>query len=391
MELFDWDHSRVVADLSWSFDDAGIVQVWKPFQLIFAEGADVSSTLEYYANTDNFTDCNHTIYKKYELQEGVTSCIEGIRCIEKCTKCNYTNEWTIYNTHIMNLRDIPLSQFGSDCGGFITLYERLCGESIGSTAELVCDIEGWSWDDIRNYDSFIGETEGDFAYHEESFSCAVTEPECNLHFDVKYEARKVDSCAWRVEIYLCYDEDGDGTYEQEYAIEKHTYYEHGTLVEDSTSYETAEDGTKLKIVTSICERCHNFAEVNTYADYLGDESYLYQIRLESGLLDSEGRDGMEWIYEFGEDSCSVTPCYFGMHAGEYNWYEEGETEPGCHNIDGNITGSTCTDYAHGICAKCGNDNALYGDEYRPFEHDFSHFNEETGMWECWHCGEVWEE
>ena len=834
MELFDWGHSRVVADLSWSFDDAGIVQVWKPFQLIFAEGADVSSTLEYYANTDNFTDCNHTIYKKYELQEGVTSCIEGIRCIEKCTKCNYTNEWTIYNTHIMNLRDIPLSQFGSDCGGFITLYECICGESIGSTAELVCDIEGWSWDDIRNYDSFIGETEGDFAYHEESFSCAVTEPECNLHFDVKYEAtrvqgctwkvkttlcydedgdgnyeqeyvicasqytgwhplaeepndvtysttedgtiktkiekficgrcqdyeeiktyadylnnesyaylieqkwgninelketdkweydfsnedycsvtkwyisandeyyqfvtepgcycpneeetrhdngctqyaygtcamcgndnplydrrpgghdfnysfneetgmwqchcglesesgingkialedmsnndnyiagyyqfgewsweildyevfvflrteeediqtdltvensndiftsgtvslskeevekwaenngvteeyevmltfalsdqgenlsyniiltdrnicegehdiyletvlleegtscedgvvctekcrncdyenewtdywhaqmtteipfsqfgstcdgffrlyecacgyeawseaefncnteyswnhilyqdnfireaesdfaeykevitcansdcnlhfdvkyeaRKVGSCTWRVAIYLCYDADGDGTYEQEYVIEKHNYYEHGTLVEDSTSYETAEDGTKVKIVTSICEQCHNFEEVNTYADYLGDGSYLYQIRLESGLLDSEGRDGMEWIYEFGEDSCSVTPCYFGMHAGEYNWYEEGETEPGCHNVDGNITGPTCTDYAHGICAKCGNDNALYGDEYRPFEHDFSHFNEETGMWECWHCGEVWEE
>ncbi len=832
MELFDWGHSRAVADHSWSLDNAGIIDCWKPFQLIFAEGADVSSTLEYYANTDNFTDCNHTIYKKYELPEGVTSCSDGIRCIEKCTKCNYTNEWITY-VHPITVRELSLSQFGSTCGTIIELQECPCGYIVWSGSRLPCDLEGRSWDNIIWYDGFIGEVEGDFAEHKESFSCAVTEPKCNLHFDVIYEARCIRGCTWKVEVTLCYDEDGDGTYEQEcvinsyeytgnhplaeepndvsygttadgtvktkiekficprcedferidtyadyledgsyayrieeewgnddfrernkweydfsnedycsvtkwyinandeyyefatepgcycsdeeetrhdngctqyaygpcamcgndnplferrpgghnfdhffneetgmhechcglesesgingkialedmsnndnyiagyyqfgewiweildyevfvflrteeediqtdltvensndiftsgtvslskeevtkwaeehgvtedyevmltfalseqgenlsyniiltdrylcegehdiyleavlleegtscedgiictekcrncdyenewvdywhaqmtteipfsqfgstcgnffrlyecacgyevwseaefncdtgyswdniiyndefireaegdfaeqeeviacansdcnlqftvkrqaqytddctwrrivslcydangdgtyeqeYVIDKGNYYEHADLIEDSTSYETAEDGTKLKIVTTLCERCHNFAEVSTYADYLGDESYLYQIRLESGLLTSEGRDGMEWIYEFGEDSCSVTPCYFSMHAGEYNWYEEGETEPGCHNVDGNITGSTCTEYAHGICVKCGNDNALYGDEYRPFEHDFSHFNEETGMLECWHCGEVWQE
>ncbi len=50
IELFDWGHSRAVADLSWTFDDASLIDCWKPFQLIFAENGDVRATLESYYN-----------------------------------------------------------------------------------------------------------------------------------------------------------------------------------------------------------------------------------------------------------------------------------------------------------------------------------------------------
>ena len=51
IELFDWAHSRAIADLSWTFDDAGLIDCWKPFQLIFAEGKDLRSTLQSYYNS----------------------------------------------------------------------------------------------------------------------------------------------------------------------------------------------------------------------------------------------------------------------------------------------------------------------------------------------------
>ena len=50
IELFDWGHSRAVADLSWTFDDASLIDCWKPFQLIFAENGEIYSTLEDYHN-----------------------------------------------------------------------------------------------------------------------------------------------------------------------------------------------------------------------------------------------------------------------------------------------------------------------------------------------------
>ncbi len=49
--LFDWAHSRAVPDLSWTFDDAGLIDCWKPFQLIFAEGKALRSTLQSYYNS----------------------------------------------------------------------------------------------------------------------------------------------------------------------------------------------------------------------------------------------------------------------------------------------------------------------------------------------------
>lgn len=50
IELFDWGHSRYVADLSWALDSADVINVWKMFQLVFAENADVRSTFESYYN-----------------------------------------------------------------------------------------------------------------------------------------------------------------------------------------------------------------------------------------------------------------------------------------------------------------------------------------------------
>lgn len=50
IELFDWAHGRYYADLSWSFDSAGIIKAWRPFQDIFMENTDVRSTFESYYN-----------------------------------------------------------------------------------------------------------------------------------------------------------------------------------------------------------------------------------------------------------------------------------------------------------------------------------------------------
>ena len=48
IELYDWGHSRAVADFGWVFED--LINVWIPFRDIFAEGKDVRATMESYYN-----------------------------------------------------------------------------------------------------------------------------------------------------------------------------------------------------------------------------------------------------------------------------------------------------------------------------------------------------
>ena len=50
IELYDWAHSRFVADYSWAIDSADLAQTWKPFQDIFYDYKDVRSTLKSYYN-----------------------------------------------------------------------------------------------------------------------------------------------------------------------------------------------------------------------------------------------------------------------------------------------------------------------------------------------------
>lgn len=50
IELYDWAHSRFVADYSWAIDSAELAQCWTPFKEIFYDYTDVRSTLESYYN-----------------------------------------------------------------------------------------------------------------------------------------------------------------------------------------------------------------------------------------------------------------------------------------------------------------------------------------------------
>lgn len=50
MQLYDWAHSRFVADYSWAIDSAELAQTWTPFKEIFFDYKDVRATLESYYN-----------------------------------------------------------------------------------------------------------------------------------------------------------------------------------------------------------------------------------------------------------------------------------------------------------------------------------------------------
>lgn len=50
IELFDWAHSRFVADYSWAISSADLVDCWTPFKEVFYDYKDCRSTLESYYN-----------------------------------------------------------------------------------------------------------------------------------------------------------------------------------------------------------------------------------------------------------------------------------------------------------------------------------------------------
>lgn len=324
------------------------------------------------------------IVTKAELLDASKGCKGGVRCTEKCQDCGEEITNTYYYHKPVKSTRLEMSKFGASCGGYISFDVCACGESSSVTDKMNCET-GWNLWSIQqgngNYKTIT--SEDDYTLERMTLTCAVTEPKCDLELIVERRITYTSSCYGTVQIVLCYDEDGDGTYEEEYVLNEYSTSRHQKMGDAVVTYETAEDGTALKVMTSTCKDCGKYSVVSTYADYLEDESYAYMLEriFSDSAMNSEYKHVLN--YDFSDPShCSVTRRFInGSYVKEY------ALQPGCV-ADEYTTDRTCTQYGKGVCLMCGNENALYGSDYSwrgqdPWGHNFQ--KTENG-YTCQWCG-----
>ena len=333
--------------------------------------------LDTYAYSYN-REYHDTYYSEAVLMEGSTTCEDGVMVTQKCRNCDYT--WTSERTGHTRVEKevIDLADYGSACGGHIYVQECACGQNSNTTADLECDY-GYSWDYIRwnNY-MYIGEENG-VTIERAEYQCSVTDPTCGFKFAMERQIQPAVGCRRDGITYFCIDKDNDGVYETKFPVFSFWRTAHDVnSAEEEVEY-TTENDVALKVVTKHCVKCNEYVDIKTYADYLGDESYCYMIESAWG---TEGYMEYEtWEYTFDEDCCSYTR----IRSNDNGKYEVLETRPGCM-ADEVLSWATCTQYATGVCKKCGNENALNLRNYgSPRKHNFE-YNSETGMYECSRCG-----
>ena len=117
------------------------------------------------------------------LDEGATSCTEGVTIITTCKDCgySYSNHYTYHATY--KKETIDLEQYGAVCTGYATLYGCACGNTSSMSVNLLCDM-----DSNHTYNSnadaiqvgYNPSTHGYYHYFDNYgyiYTCAVTDPE----------------------------------------------------------------------------------------------------------------------------------------------------------------------------------------------------------------------
>lgn len=175
--------------------------------------------------------------ESYKLADGATSCEEGVVVTYTCSVCHKSDsqKYDHYWHELVNETVYDLADYGSVCGGNITVHSCPCGEESYIDTNFDCDLNrDWlpyeNTDSVEWYDHFIG-------------SCVVTDPVCNFAFEYKY--------------YIEYDEECRGV--------EHYVYLFGTMTEG----EFVPSGKKLEFTNDRDVR-HNLSSVVTNEKYDND-------------------------------------------------------------------------------------------------------------------------
>ncbi len=324
------------------------------------------------------TPCQHDdIYcSATELVDGATSCTEGAVYTYQCKNCDFSYQSTFKFHNSVPMEVTNLAECGVVCGGQVALYRCACGESTSESIDIQCDIGGYKCYQIEDMLTFVEKTEaGVEIYRTPELLCAVTE--CGSRFMLQEEKTPVDTCHVDIQKYLCIDADGDGVYESRISIEKGISGSH-TPREKVIEYSTAEDGTPLKSEVYYCVYCDNYKDAYTYADYLGDESYRYDYSVEH--IEDDFRSLRSWNYTFSETGCTYIMTFEQSDGYSFS-YDETEA---CE-MDFLTEGASCTQYAKGVCLKCGNLVEKTHLTYIPTKHEFE-LDAESDRYVCANCG-----
>lgn len=325
------------------------------------------------------------------LNEGSTSCEEGIRITEICTRpgCDYKNTYTsdrheLYTEERIN---VPTDHNNEAIDAhFIVGVERcLCGEEMYIRIGGDCYFKGGQWDEEKGCD----------VYH-----CAVEG--CNIWYEQynSFVYENAGSCYGKhVEKYVFYQGDTKLGEVQQIAG---TGYRHEYDYEDTTTMpddpQIGDEWTVTKIETCTRENCpYRWEETTKFVltesgekrlqydilatEYDGsrrEESYVYapeeyyRVTEESCFnynADGEMTSGYTRTYVY--EGCWATVTTNDINGGESIDYQEihAEREP----ID-----PTCTQYGGYLCPSCGSMETSMA----PYGHAY----DENGI--CVNCGLV---
>lgn len=235
-----------------------------------------------------------------------STCEDGVRITHSCKNCDYERSEEITSHQLVNSESIDLSQFGSVCGGFATLYSCACGEYNDlSIEDSLCEFEQqydsvWIEDAIRGEQYTAEHCWGfDFGGSAYVYVCPVTDPE-RCAYKIRYASywiKDENACrAYRYETWqLGYDSDsGECVREITFKTgEWKTYHNY--------EYTETDIGENYD-----CLDCGSYYYDRTYRDS-EDRVYKTQILAHNTLDDGCAKE-YERIYEYG---------YYGENGYEY--------------------------------------------------------------------------
>ncbi len=271
------------------------------------------------------------------LEEGATSCEEGVIITRTCKDCGASYSYTTHYHENFVKERIDLSQCGSVCGGYAVVQGCACGVSNSLKLEPLCDLyhewhEGWVDGALEgSQETILG-----YAYFNQTASlriCAVTDPE-QCPFKIRYANywKKVEGECYAIHYetwQLGYNEEtGEYLYEVTFQTSEprvyHDYVETengysyecpdcGSYVHNSYSYDEATDTNRQE--TEICNTLNdgNDKLYQYVEEWSGTSSYYYEKRVHA--------DDSEYWYERSNKTLPYDEAPFGEDGRLETWSE----------------------------------------------------------------------
>ena len=274
----------------------------------YIESVVVGDTLvKLYEHTNK--EVEHDCAVNVSLAPGATNCEEGAVAIYTCRYCDYsyTSNYNWHNTY--EKQRIDLAQYGSVCGGYISIYGCACG-IYGSWNLEGCDCafeqkgtNHWIQGDINDGQETAEGWNGFYTYSY-IYTCSVTHPDqCGFVIRVSEYWKKNRDCSATqyITLQFGYDEATD-TYLEETTIQLETKTYHNYVVSQ------LQNGIKYE-----CSDCSSYYSNCNYYNENGSHEkteYIYVNTLNDG--NSKYR---EVIYEYYWDSDSR---WNGNYKSEYH-------------------------------------------------------------------------
>ena len=351
------------------------------------------------------------------LSEGSVTCEDGIEVHEKCTVCDYTNTYHANYHHEYTRDKIDLSQYGAEAGTALRAWGCACGEiqSYNVVYGEGCDLnEEWvsSW--------IPGVSDGDFR----TYTCAVTDPQCNFQMRMARYRVKQDDC-WEVEYqtWQAYDvESGSyvdivpstptGSKNVSHSYEStwnyNFYLEDGTLITESWEQVCSNCGTrnieqKGVYTNNVQFERRDFVSAINNPDSDREQHYIREYGYEANGMKYVTRerddviraDGSVWWHEsIYSDYCFDGPCTVVVTS---TWSDGGtavNTENICHQTSEVsyewVNQQTCSQFGvqigSSVCKVCGTTGEQWNVTSNPINHCNMYWDEAKQMYVCPDCG-----
>ena len=225
-----------------------------------------------------------------------SSCYDGVLVTKKCKDCGYEYSWNTYYHQTFETERIDLSEHGSVCGGYASVYACVCGQQVSlSLDHSLCEL-GNEWCQLWIEDAI---TKGQYAvngwndmwYESYLYTCAVTDPEdaaCAYKIRCAYYWLK-DESSCMAYSYATWqfgynEETGECEYEITFKTGGRTIYHNyvDSITSDSTQYSKKYD----------CSDCGSYYYSNRYYDEHGNTA-KYEV-----FASNTEDNGYDKYYEF---------------------------------------------------------------------------------------------
>ena len=356
--------------------------------------------------------------EQLELMPGATNCNDGLNVYAVCLVCGYREfirEEYDYGHHSHSGSSVvyDLSEYGSVCGGTVTVYSCPCGEAKDVTVDRECD-----------FDLDIEPIKLENGYGERhTYSCAVNEPLCGFTYTYEYRYYAIEDCK---EYYESIYKFGDLVISYGYETGGYRHSCEGVDLGSNEYYEG-----EFKVVeysdAQVCKNCGFYRSESVFKYYYDENDsevkrteirrYFNDDKTVSAEEEREWhnistRDGKrhesfivrdirreysrsgEMTYErveeydrYGSD-CPWAPIYTSYtNQGDYEQFPY-DHEEWVYTHMGYDPAPTCTQYGyvHEICDWCGDERIT---PVTPYDHNFNEMkDEETGLpyYACGRCG-----